>query len=673
MLRIRHLRLRVQTPEGLFGADLPFQDGLMILRADNSRGKSTAIKSMLFALGLERMLTNRPGAILTSAMRDQLIYDAATKAETPVLASWVSLEVEGRDNTVVTITRWGKHEKMAAGLVRVAHAPIGAIDEDTRVEDFFVGRAGAVANPGGFHRWLARFIGWDLPTLPAADGRTAPLYMEQVFPLLFVEQRRGWGGIQAQMPYFSGVTDVRKRSTEFLLDLDVSKNELDRQELRARDRQLQGDWRGLTTAIRSRLHDSGVQLVGVPDDLDIAWPSDAPVPHLARMFDNEWTDVEAVVSALKAQAAQITNSDIPTLTEDRSAEESGLRVGLERLNEIQGEEASLRQAIARDEQEERRVRERIEFLQEDLIEHQDAATLASLGSTTVFGEQLDCPVCHRLLPATLVDAEVPMMTPSDSVAHLKQQISLFETMARDTARVATAKRERWVALRQESAAVAQQVRALRESMSQVAGAPSIAEVTRAVEIRHETRSLDSLLDGFRELTSQLESIVREAIEVRGKLKALPRDELSEGDRHKLNLLQKSFGEQLSEYGFGSFSNEKIHLSNLDYLPRRDDFDLQGDISASDSIRVIWAYLLGLLEVSGSTQTNHPGLIVFDEPRQQSAQDVSFSALLNRAARHGGRQIVFATSEDRARLESMLTSIPHSLVVVDGYLLKRVDN
>ena len=70
-----------------------------------------------------------------------------------------------------------------------------------RSEDFYVGRPGAAANPRGFHKWLAAFIGWDLPELPARDGRLAPLYMEQVFPLLFVEQRRGWGGIQAQMPY----------------------------------------------------------------------------------------------------------------------------------------------------------------------------------------------------------------------------------------------------------------------------------------------------------------------------------------------------------------------------------------------------------------------------------------------------------------------------------------
>ena len=46
-LRLRHLRLRAETGRGRFGADIPLSDGLMVIRADNSRGKSTAIQSLL--------------------------------------------------------------------------------------------------------------------------------------------------------------------------------------------------------------------------------------------------------------------------------------------------------------------------------------------------------------------------------------------------------------------------------------------------------------------------------------------------------------------------------------------------------------------------------------------------------------------------------------------------
>lgn len=117
----------------------------------------------------------------------------------------------------------------------------------------------------------------------------------------------------------------------------------------------------------------------------------------------------------------------------------------------------------------------------------------------------------------------------------------------------------------------------------------------------------------------------------------------------------------------------VEIGDDDYLPRRDDFDLQADISASDSVRVIWAYLLGLLEVGEQFDTNHPGLVVFDEPKQQSAKDLSFEALLRRASGEGGgRQVIFATSEPLEALNTMLGGVEHTIHIVDGYLLKKVD-
>lgn len=44
----------------------------------------------------------------------------------------------------------------------------------------------------------------------------------------------------------------------------------------------------------------------------------------------------------------------------------------------------------------------------------------------------------------------------------------------------------------------------------------------------------------------------------------------------------------------------------------------GITSASDAIRVVWAYLLGMLEVARVKDTNHPEFLVFDEPKQQMA-------------------------------------------------------
>ena len=42
-----------------------------------------------------------------------------------------------------------------------------------------------------------------------------------------------------------------------------------------------------------------------------------------------------------------------------------------------------------------------------------------------------------------------------------------------------------------------------------------------------------------------------------------------------------------------------------------------DSSASDNIRVIWAFTMALLQVSLEKNGNHPCILIFDEPDQQS--------------------------------------------------------
>jgi hypothetical protein len=58
-MRFRRLTIRLQTTDGPYGATLDFPDGLVVVWADNSMGKSTCVKSILVALGMEAMLTTQ--------------------------------------------------------------------------------------------------------------------------------------------------------------------------------------------------------------------------------------------------------------------------------------------------------------------------------------------------------------------------------------------------------------------------------------------------------------------------------------------------------------------------------------------------------------------------------------------------------------------------------------
>lgn len=672
-LKIRRLRLRAHTGQGLYGVDIPFSNGLMVVRAENSRGKSTAVQSILFALGLERMITTQPTSALTSAMRDRLIYDPATKAETSVLSSHVTVEIEGLDGAIATVTRWVVDDSVGANLVRVQHAALDDISSETAADDYYVGRAGGASRDRGFHVWLAGFIGWSMPELPAREGRTAQLYMEQVFPLLFVEQRRGWGGIQAQMPAFSGVTEVRKRAVEFLLALEVGQYELTRQRLRQEEVELGNRWHVAVAAFVQSLSGSGLKASGLPERIQTVWPNEQRPASVSVSLGNEaWQPIDTYIANVSAELARLDTSETVIGDVDDTVVSARIIESLDEARRVRAMDLALREELIRDETEVRSIVRRIESLSEDLRQHQDIVVLQSLGSTVTGRLANDCPVCHQHLPTSLLPTDVPTMTASESVEYIKKQIDLFNSMRTDAEQAALAKRERWIALRQRGDALSLQVQALRDDLTGTSEGLSAEEVAERVELRDRLQQLERVVERFDELQVQLERLASEAASVRLALRDLPTDQLSDQDRKKLRALQRSFIEQLRAYDFGSFSNEMVQIGDDDYLPRRDDFDLQADISASDSVRVIWAYLLGLLEVGERFDTNHPGLVVFDEPKQQSAKDLSFEALLRRASGEGGsRQVIFATSEPLEALRTMLEGVEHTLHVVDGYLLKKI--
>jgi hypothetical protein len=619
------------------------------------------------------MVTARPTDVLTSAMRENLIYDIETKAETPVIGSWVALEIEGAAGTIATVTRWVKDEQRDPGLVQVQAGPSLTRPEIYPGQDYFVGRAGAVANPRGFHRWLAEFIGWDLPRLPAKDGKLAPLYMEQVFPLLFVEQRRGWGGIQAQMPAFSGVSNVRRKAIEFLLSLEVGEQEVERQRLLARKAELQNDWNGLVRAFKETISGAGLVTTGLPEVLPTVWPLPEN-PAVVQSIDDEWVPVDRVLSTLRAKHAQQGNTNTGHRAPGEADGEARLTGLLAEVDSLRQSEAILRGNIIRDRDELRALDDRLLALGEDLREHQDLLTLQKLGAHDLEALHDDCPVCHQQLPASLLGAQTSVRTlsPADTVAYIQSQIELFETMRTDSERARGAKLERLASLRDRAAALRSEVRALRTDLTSPEGAPSAEEIARRIRTQDWIERLESVEERFLQLLGELEEIAEAGKQVAASLKALPTDQLSSDDKSKLAALEQSFLSQLQDYSFSSFSDEKLTISRDDYRPRREDWDLQADISASDSIRVVWAYLLGLLEVGKRFPTNHPGFLAFDEPRQQSTAKVSFAALLRRAARDSSTsQVIFATSEELISLGEMLAEIPHELHAVDGFLLKPV--
>ena len=100
-----------------------------------------------------------------------------------------------------------------------------------------------------------------------------------------------------------------------------------------------------------------------------------------------------------------------------------------------------------------------------------------------------------------------------------------------------------------------------------------------------------------------------------------------------------------------------------------------EVSASDGIRLKWAYYLSILIVCRDLGGNHIGFLIFDEPGQQQMKEVDLSAMLQWVARNVSdrMQVNISTSEQRDRVRSALDGSVATLREFEGYVLKPISS
>ena len=658
------------------GADLQFAPGLVVLRADNSTGKSTSLQAVIFALGLEGMLSPSHAIPLPHAMTHR-VTDPDTGTELSVLESEVLLEIENGDGRVATVRRYPRHTDISSNLVTVFESAGLTSDQWDSRRDYFVRVPGAAQRESGFHQWLVNFLGWELPDVPRFKGLPVPLYVETIFPLFVVEQKRGWAGILSRVPTHFQIRDAQRRAVEFVLKLQASNIALERQRLEGEIQHLRSEWQN--TAIRAT---AAAQVVGglvqnLPSLPVAIWPPSAAPAILIPLRDG-WHPVESEMTRVALELIDMRRSEVPRADDAAPGIEARLRelnVELQSVAQLYDE---LDRDLSLDQEELGSLRRRHEHLAEELRRTQDAALLRRLGSPLQdWIEMEDCPTCHQHLPEALLSAgsDLQLITLAEAEARIRQQIELVQALERDLEGTVSAKSLKTTAVEARVHELQRAVRSAKQALVAPADSPSVAHVQQMLELERRTELLATAAAAFKSVVSELEPLVERWRTAQAALRSLHDVDLAEEDETKLRRLEELLVSQLKDYGFRSLPADEIKISLERYTPTHEGFDLGFDLSASDMIRLIWAYLLGLLELAREHTTNHVNLLLLDEPRQQSTDPVAFRTLLHRASAAGaaGQQVVFATSEPDADMRAMLVGTSHTYLSYDGFILRRRDN
>ncbi len=209
------------------------------------------------------------------------------------------------------------------------------------------------------------------------------------------------------------------------------------------------------------------------------------------------------------------------------------------------------------------------------------------------------------------------------------------------------------------------IRDIRETLVSASSSPSIEAISERIRLQERIGRAETQQQMFDENIAELAQLATEWLDVQERLRKLPKGALSANDEAKINQLQTSFQQQLTQYKMGSIAVSVVRISSGSYEPEVAGVNLSADVSASDLIRLHWAYLLGLLEVGTQQTGNHPGLLILDEPQQQSVEESAFREMLRHAQGEKNCQIIITTSHERKTIGTYLEKIGVKHVVEFG--------
>ena len=195
------------------------------------------------------------------------------------------------------------------------------------------------------------------------------------------------------------------------------------------------------------------------------------------------------------------------------------------------------------------------------------------------------------------------------------------------------------------------------------------EITNRIERLAKAKStVDSLLNQLRTLSIEWNAYLDQKSK-------FPKKSISESDIDKITLLKKQFICNLQRYHYSSVASfDGIDISiDSSLLPTIDGFDMKFDSSASDGIRVIWAFTMALLQVSLEKNGNHPGVIIFDEPAQQSIVPEDMRSFIESVLEiRESCQIITAitlNSQELIGIVNGLDASSHHIITIEGKAFK----
>ncbi|MEP0354417.1 hypothetical protein [Paraglaciecola sp.] len=679
-LIIEQLSIRTRTSDGLYGVDIPFQDGLNVIHAENTHGKSTCMQSIIFALGLEGSLGPSRKVPLKTALTSQLRTSNGSMAQ--IIESKIYLQLHNGVNRI-TIFRSSIEEK--AKLVSVFNS--STIEQvlsnrSSASKDYFLRDEGSATRERGFHHFLTGFMNISLPEVMKFNGSECPLYLEAIFSINYVEQTRGWGGILNILPTYLGIKDLSTRIIEHTLGLEVQEYAQKKQALNQKKKDAERKW---AIALDNLISIAGSSKGFVSNELDEKIVKNTVVSeksYLYLLVNDEKSSFQDRINYLKSELELISSRVNSSQVNTEKVNE--LETQLSKYSNLLSEQEKAISILVSDldtsENYIDSIELRIHDVKDSLRRYKDLVRLESIGSEEEFRFDFNsCPTCHSDIDDSLLSQaknnQTKVLGLEDNIKYLEKQKEAFDALLLGEIKNTSLKQARLTEGKSKLAETRTLIRAIKDSLIDSPRAPSRVDIKKELIIESEIDKLETAMNDEHKLKEKLTSALVEWKLASSGLNAIPHSGLSQNDWKKLKALKTSFINNLEQFGYSSNSLSDFEISQTSYKPTLNEIDINAEASASDNIRVIWSYLYSVLTLDHTTKlsTNHLGLLIMDEPRQQEAKNESFTNFISKAAnvKDMGKQIIIGTSEKYTDLLEALVGKDTNLQHFESDIIKKL--
>lgn len=665
-MRIVSVTLDVQSTLGHASYQCRMEPGLNVLNAPNTWGKSTLLQSIVYALGLEGALSASSRVPLGPAMTQAIETD---RGRGSVIESFVTLTVANQRGRFMRVRRWAMSLEVNQNLVQVFVADSEAGLNAARRQDMFVRQGRATVSEVGFHRLLEEFLGWSLPFVPGYSGDEVRLYLEVLFPLFYVEQKFGWGGVAPRIPNHYRIRDPLNRAVEYVLGLSTLDLIRQREALKEEEAAIGAEWTAAVGRLSGAASAERLRLI-LPDGRPVG-TGQRTSAVLEASNGEQWRPLDIVEPVWRARL-EATGGETQTAGERIGRSRDDLANAETQVRKLGAVVRDLREQLAVSAADQDALAARLAGVEEDKRRLTDVQRIRRLGG------ELDlpliaegrCPTCQQDVDGRDV-ASGTVSTIQENIALLDaERVTLLSMHAAAQERDARLQ-ESVIAAEADLAAARDQVRLLRDELVGPSNAPSLSQVQERLTLESRLRGAAAVKDVCVAVEHELDELSSRFDDVRARRASLDGETVSPEDAATLAAFKGRFREQLAAYGLRSVPPSEVTIDDGTLLPVNDGFELSFDLalgfSASDTIRTKWAYYTALFETASTiVRGRHLGLVALDEPRQQETDHRSLAAFLARlnADRDLG-QVLYATSEKPDVMADLLREIPHNLLPASG--------